>query len=453
MAEVIRENIGLLHDKLTVKLSKDDYYPSFEKSIKDYSKKANVPGFRKGMVPVGMVKKMYGPSVFYDAVIKEVEKEIQNYLTSEKPDFFAQPLPISSDLRNLDMNNPTDYEFPFEMGLKPEVDIDLSKANLTRNKVHVTDEMVNEEVERLKNRHGKMLDPESITSDENVLNVNFVEVDAEGNAVENGISKDNSLLVKYFTQAFREQLMGNKKDDTIVLQLDNAFEEKEKEWIISDLGLDKNGLEANEKHFKMTITKVGLVEAREFNEEFFNEAIPGKEIKNEEEFRNALKEEIQKHWDAQSRVQLHDQIYHFLLDTPIKFPDSFLKRWLQRGGEKEKTEEEVEAEFPSFTNQLKWTLISDKIIKENNLEVTQEELRESMKKEILQYFGQMKMDGDTSWIESYIDRMMKEEKQVDASYRRLITDKLFNWAESQVNPLEKEVSSEELTAMQHNHQH
>ncbi|MEJ7672055.1 MAG: trigger factor family protein [Chitinophagaceae bacterium] len=96
MAEVTRENIGLLHDKLTVKLNKEDYYPSFEKSIKDYSKKANIPGFRKGMVPAGMVKKMYGASVFYDEVIKEVEKEIQKYLTTEKPEFFAQPLPMST---------------------------------------------------------------------------------------------------------------------------------------------------------------------------------------------------------------------------------------------------------------------------------------------------------------------------------------------------------------------
>ena len=453
MAEVKRENIGLLHDKLTVKLTKEDYYPSFEKSIKEYSKKANIPGFRKGMVPAGMVKKMYGASVFYDAVIKEVEKEIQNYLTAEKPDFFAQPLPMSSDLRHLDMNNPADYEFPFEIGLKPQVDVDLAKAKLTLHKVKVTDEMINEEIKQLQNRHGKMLDPETVSSEENVLNVNFVEADAEGNAAQDGITKDNSLLVKYFTPVFREQLMGKKKDDSIVLQLNNAFEEKEREWIIGDLGLDKDDTSAGDKYFKMMITKVGLVERRELNEEFFNEVLAGKEMKTEEAFRNELRDEIQKHWDAQSRVQLHDQIYHFLLDTPIQFPDEFLKKWLQRGGEKEKSEEEVEAEFPSFTNQLKWTLISDKIIKENNLEVTEEELRENMKKEILQYFGQMKMDGDTSWIESYIDRMMKEEKQVDASYRRLITDKLFSWAEGQSKPEEKEVSAEELTRMQHNHHH
>ena len=453
MATVTRENIGLLHDKLTVKITKEDYYPSFEKSIKEYSKKANIPGFRKGMVPTGMVKKMYGASVFYDAVIKEVEKEIQKYLATENPDFFAQPLPMSSDLRNLDMNNPADYEFPFEIGLKPQIDVDFLKAKLTLHKVKVSDEMINEEIERLQNRHGKMLEPETVTSEDNVLNVNFVEADVEGNPVQGGISKDNSLLVKYFTPAFREQLMGKKKDDSIVLQLNNAFEEKEREWITGDLGLNKDDASAGDKHFKLTITKVGLVEKRELNEEFFKEVFPGKEIKTEEEFRDELKQEIQKHWDAQSRLQFHDQIYHNLLDTPIQFPENFLKRWLQRGGEKEKSPEEVEAEFPLFTNQLKWTLISDKIIKENNLEVTQEELRENMEKEILQYFGQMKMDGDTSWIESYIDRMMKDKKQVDSSYRRLITDKLFTWAEGQVKPEEKEVSAEELTAMQHNHHH
>ena len=453
MAEVTRENIGLLHDKLTVKLNKEDYYPSFEKSIKDYSKKANIPGFRKGMVPAGMVKKMYGASVFYDVVIKEVEKEIQNYLTTEKPEFFAQPLPMSTDLRNLDMNNPEAYEFPFEIGLKPQIDIDFSTIKPTLHKVKVSDEMVDEEIERLQNRHGKMQDPEIVTSEENVLNVNFGEVDKEGNSVQDGISKDNSLLVKYFTPAFREQLMGKKKDDEIDLQINSAFEEKERKWIVSDLGLSKEDAAADDKYFKLKITKIGLVEKRELNEEFFNEALPGKELKNEDEFRIELKVEIQKHWDSQSRVQLHDQIYHSLLDTPIQFPDEFLKRWLQRGGEKEKTTEEVEHEFPSFTNQLKWTLISDKLIKENNLEVSEEELRENMKKEILQYFGQMKMDGDTSWIESYVDRMMKEEKQVDASYRRLITDKLFTWSEGQVKPEGKEVSAEELTGMQHNHQH
>jgi trigger factor len=247
--------------------------------------------------------------------------------------------------------------------------------------------------------------------------------------------------------------LGKKKEDIIIIQLSTAFEEREKEAVIADLGLDKEDEAAANKYFKMTIKKVGLIEKREMNEEFFNEAFPGSELKTEAGLRNHIKEQIQKHWDGQSRVQLHDQLYHVLLDTPMQFPEEFLKRWMQRGDEKQKSIEEVEAEFPSFSNQLKWTLISDKIIKQNNLEVSDEELRDYMRKEILQYFGQMKMDGDTSWIDSYIDRMMKDEKQVDSSYRRLITDKLFSWAEAQVTPDEKEITVAELTAMQHHHSH
>jgi trigger factor len=454
MATVTRENVGLLNDKLTVKINKEDYFPSFEKAIKDYSKKANIPGFRKGMVPAGMVKKMYGASIYHDEVIKAVEKEIQQYLSAEKPEIFAQPLPLASDLRNLDMNSPADYDFPFEIGLKPEIHIeDIKNANVTFYKVNVTEAMINEEIERLQTRHGIMSDPETVTSEENVLNGNFVETDHEGNPVADGISKDNSLLVRYFTPEFREQLMGKRKDDSIRLQLKNAFEEKEKEWLISDLGLDKQDAAALEKYFKMTITKVGLIEKREYNEEFFEEVFPGKEIKNEDEFRDHIKQQIQQHWDAQSKVQLHDQLYHILLETPMEFPEDFLKKWMQRGGEKEKSTEEVDAEFPTFKNQLKWTLISDKLINDNDIDVTDDELRAYMQREIMQYFGQMKMDGDTGWMNSYVDRMMKDEKQVDSSYRTLITDKLFSWVQSQVIPVEKEVTAEELTAMQHNHQH
>jgi trigger factor len=138
MASVTKESIGNLHDKLTVKVSKEDYYPSFEKAIKDYSKKANIPGFRKGMVPAGMVKKMYGASIYYDEVIKAVEKEIQGYLEKEKPEIFAQPLPMEVDMKNLDMSNPADYDFPFEIGLKPQITTDaLSAAKPSFYKVKV----------------------------------------------------------------------------------------------------------------------------------------------------------------------------------------------------------------------------------------------------------------------------------------------------------------------------
>jgi trigger factor len=455
MATVERENIGLLNDKLIVKIKKEDYLPSFDKKLKEYSKTANIPGFRKGMVPAGMIKKMYGASIFSDEILRAVEKQLYNYLNEEKPEIFAQPLPLETDLRKMDMNNPADFDFGFEIGLKPVFEIPaFDKAGLTLHKVEVTDEMVNEEINRMQIKAGKMTEPEVIDNDENVLNVLFTESDKDGNIIEGGISKENSVLLKYFTPALQKQLKGKKPGDHFVFQLNKSFDGDKLEMMLQDIGFDKDDKEAAEKYFKLEIVKLGLVEKRDMDSAFFDEVYPGKGITSEAELRNALKEEIAKYWEAQSRNQLHDQLYHFLLDeTKMDFPESFLKRWLQTGGEQQKTAEQAESEFPAFSNQLKWTLISDRLITDNKLDVSKEELHDHMKMEVMRYFGQMNMGEDMGWLDSYVDRMMKDEKQVDATYRRLVTEKLFGWVESQTKPTEKKVSAEELTAMQHNHQH
>ncbi len=452
MAIVTKENIGNLHDKLIVKVSKEDYYPLFEKAIKDYSKKVNIPGFRKGMVPPGMIKKMYGPSIFHDEVVKAVEKNIGDYLRKENPQIFAQPLPMQNDLRNLDMANPEEYDFPFEIGLKPEISLDaISSLQPVLYRVNVTDKMVNDEIEKLVTKHGNMQDADVITSEDNVLNVSFTQSDEAGNPLLDAVPNDNSILLKYFTEEYRGKLMEKSKDETIVLQLKDAFAEKEREWIFSDLGLDKNDPSATEKYFLMAITKIGLVEKRELNQEFFKEIFPGKEIANDEEFYAALRGQLQQQWDLVSKNQLHDQVYHSLIHMPVELPESFLKRWLAVSGEKAKTNEEVEAEFPSLINQLKWTLISDKLISENNIEVSQEELRNGMKAQIMQYFGQMNAGEDQQWIKSYIDRMMKDDKQVDHTYRSLLSDKMFAQLDTQIKPLEQDIAPDELLAMQHHH--
>jgi trigger factor len=237
-----------------------------------------------------------------------------------------------------------------------------------------------------------------------------------------------------------------------VFQLNKTFEGDKLEMMLHDLGFDKNDKEAAAKYFKLDITKVGLIEKRELDEAFFNEIYPGKNIATAEQLHDTVKEDMEKYWDAQSRNQLHDQIYHLLLDnTKMEFPEAFLMRWLETGGEKPKTSEEVEKEFPTFKNQLKWTLISDKIISDNKIDVSQDDLKTHMKEEVMRYFGQMNMGEDMSWLDSYIDRMMKDEKQVDATYRRLITEKLFSHIEAQVKTKNKTVTPEELNGMQHHH--
>jgi trigger factor len=456
MATVTRQNIGTQTEKLTVTVQKEDYLPAFDKAIKNYSKNANLPGFRKGMVPAGLVKKMHGQGVFSDEVLKSVERELFDYLDKEKLDIFAQPLPSDeNDASKLDINNPGAYEFSFEIGMKPAFTVaPLDSANITRYKVIVTEEMLQNEIERLVQRHGKMTEPESVTTEEHVLNVTFKACDEAGNETEGGITKDNSLLVKYFAVNYRSELMGKKNNDTLVLQLNTAFDEKEREWLISDLGIDKQDTEAGNRYFKMIITKVGLIEKRELDDAFFNEVYPNRAIATADEFKGELRKEMDAFWANHSRNQIHDGLFHYLTDnTEMTFPAAFLKKWMQNGREKPITAEQAEQEYPSFSNSLKWTLISDKLVKENNLQVQPEEIKEFARKQVMSYMGITALDESHAWMEDYAVRMMKDKKFVEDSYHRIMSEKLFHWAEGLVQTTEKEISAEDFTKLQQEHQH
>jgi trigger factor len=350
--------------------------------------------------------------------------------------------------------NPTEYAFAFEVGLKPEFEIaDLSKEQITRYVVTVTDEMINQEIERLQLRHGKMTEPQEVTGDDNVLNLTFIETDERGSEIESGIRKDTSVMVKYFSEEYRPSLIGKKKEDIVTVKLAEAFNEKESEWILNDLGVGKDA-SATEKFFKLLINKVEFIERAEMNEEFFKVAYPAKEIKTEDEFRNAVKEDIQTYWNTQSRNHLQHEVYHVLLDhTKIDFPEAFLKKWLQNSGDKPKTEEQIEHEYPGFVKQLKWTLITDKVLKDNNIEVAPDDIKDFARQQLFGYMGMGAMDEEQPWIAEYINRMMHDKKFVEDAYNRIQTNKIFEWAETKVNAVDQPVSVEEFTKELEKHKH
>lgn len=456
MPTVTRENLSLLNDKITVTVNREDYLPSFEKSLKLYAKQANIPGFRKGMVPAGMIRKMHGPAVFTEEVLRSVEKSLMDYLQTEQLDIFAQPLPADeNDARGINMQEPADYSFSFEIGLKPAFQVaDLAKAKVIRYDVTVTDAMVQEELERLQRKFGKLSEPETVSSEDNVLNVKFEAADAQGQVAEGTPAKENSLLVKYFSAAYRPKLMGAKKDDAFTLTLAEAFDEKEREWILGDLGLDKQDPASAQLPFRMTIVKVGLVEPRALDEAFFKEVYPAKEITTEADFRNEIRNEIKQYWDNQSRNHLQHELYHVLLEkTQMEFPEAFLRRWMMTGGEQPKTAEQVEEEFPTFRNQLRWTLVSDRIVQDQQIAVGRDEIREQMRQQVMGYFGSMSLDGNFEWLDSYVERMMQDQQQVEGTYRRVITEKIFQWAETQVTPEVKPISVDDFTKILKEHEH
>jgi trigger factor len=454
MPKVQRENIGLLTDRITVTVDRDDYMADFESALKSYARQANIPGFRKGMVPVGMIRKMYGPSVFADTVIRSVERGLMEHV--RELDIFAQPLPDpTNDPGKLDPASAGPYTFSFQVGLKPSFTVaDPAQGRFVRYKVDVTDEMVEGEVARKRKKMGTMTEPEKVTSEENVLNVTFEACDESGQVAEGTTSHANSLLVKYFREAYRPKLMGTAKDVNHILTLEEAFEEKERDWLVSDLGLDRNDPEALKKPFRMTVSKIGLIEDRPLDEEFFKEAYPGKEIATEADFREQIRNEIQTVWDRQSGNHLQHELWHYLKDnTSMEFPDEFLRRWLMEGQEKPKTEEEVEAEFPTFKDQLRWTLISDRIVQDQGVQISEEEVRNVLREQVMGYFGGIGLEGHMDWLEGYVDRMMKDRQQVESASRRVLGEKVLQWAESRAVAEERPIGAEAFTGILEEHRH
>jgi len=272
--------------------------------------------------------------------------------------------------------------------------------------------------------------------------------------IEGGIKKDNSLLLKYFSAPIQAQLQGKKNGDSIVFQLANSFEGDKLGWVLKDLGFEANDQEAANKYFKLTVTKVGLIEKRELNEEFFKEIYPNDNITTEEAFREKLQSEIEKYWDSESRNHLHNELFEVLVhETPIELPKDFLKRWLQNGGEKPKTAEEADKEYPGFDHQLRWTLISDKLIRENQLDVSFDELKENAKQKVMGYFGGAAAADGADWLDSYMERLLQDEKFVDQTYREMVTQKLFDWAENKVNVKQEEITAEEFAKLPNKHHH
>ncbi|MFZ4753931.1 MAG: trigger factor [Chitinophagaceae bacterium] len=457
MAVVTQENIGLYHEKISISLSKEDYMPSVDKAIKQYSKNASIPGFRKGMVPQGLIRKMYGQSVFADEVMRVAGTKLEEHLIENKAEIFARPLPVASqDKLEFDINTPKDFVFEFEIGTKPVFNIPIieQKQTVDLYKVIVTHEMLDQEVDNMLYKAGEMTDPEEVTEEDNVLNVTFTNASQEGESTEE--PKDNSLLVKYFTPEMQAKLMGAKSGDQFEIILKSAFNDKVLLAIMKDLGLNPQDENQQAQPYQMNITKVGLVKKAPLTQETFDKIFPGRGLEDEQSFRDAVTAEIQKYWDDQAKIRLHNELFERLVhETPIELPVPFLKRWLSVGGETYKSPEQVEKEFGGFEHSLRWQLITDRIIEENQIQVEEEDLEMAARMQIMSYFGQYgnmpSMDAD--WMEPFVKKQLADQKFRDELYGKIMTDKVFYTLENSLTIAEHDLSLDEFInkPMPHHH--
>ncbi len=434
MATVTRENIGTLHDKLTIKLEKGDYMKPFEDALKKYAKTANVPGFRKGMVPAGMIRRMYGHSIFNEEVTRTAGREMDNYLRTERIAIFAQPMFVPNpDQAPLDMNNPADVNISFEIGVKPDFNIPAidNKAKLPRYKVTVTDEMVDHELELIKRKFGTIDEQVEVSDKENVIFSTFEACNADGNVHAGATKLEDTRALMNLPAKLGDMLMGKVPGDSLVITpVDVCSEEELGGFMKNPL---KAGSEAVGQHYKMTITKVGRVIPADMGMELYAKVLPNVEVKDEVDFGERIRTELEREYNRIAGERLQNEIFELLVhSTEITLPVPFLKRWLREGGEKPKSAQEVENEFGSFEHQLRWQLISDKVMIENNINVTREEIEKDVKGRVLNYFGLGPDDEDEApWMDSYMSKLAKDEKMMEETYRRILFAKLFVFLETQ----------------------
>ncbi len=453
MASVTTENIGSLHEKLTVTVSKEDYYPSFEKSLKNYSKNANVQGFRKGAVPQGLVKKMYGKSIFVQEVINVANKQLEDHLRNNKTAIFGQPLALPmAEQVNFDFNNPIDFNFDFEIGVKPEFDITPlnKKGSIAKYIISADDKMIDEEVANIRRKAGKLEDIEKAEEPSDVLYITYQLGENE--------PKEDVVEYKSLPAKVAELLKGQAKDFTAEFKPKTDLTEEElANFNKFSLKADTNNI-TKEAVCTLTLTKVARLQESDLNQELYEQTFPGKEIKDEAGFRAILQQEIEKELTRISFERMQNDMFETLVhETPLELPNTFLKNWLKQSGENPKTDEEVEQEFSGFEHQLRWQLISEKLITDLKLEVSFDEIMQDVKTKVLSYFGMgLNEDEEPEWIKGYLEKMAKDEKTMDETYRRLLFDKLFNTLENEWQVQEKTVSLEEYTQLApagHHHHH
>ena len=454
MATINRENIGLLNDRLIVKVNQEDYLPNFEKELKRLSRQSNMPGFRKGMVPTGLIRKMEGQSVFTREVIKSVENELTEYLKKEQLNLLGEPIPENIESVHVDMNKPEEYQFNFEIGLKPEIDITpLSNGfHFTRYKVITEEKDIDEEIKRLQKRAGRREEKMEITSADDILKLQFQPSDSEGKVTEGAEAKEESIVLSYFSPEKNKSLTGKKTGYSETIKLNDAFEKQEADWIIKDWKLEDD--KAADQFYVMTIQKIEEIIPKELSEDFYNEIFPGEEIKTEDAFRERIKKDDEAHWNQESEKRLDHDIFEKLVhETPVELPEGFLKKWLRQDGKEQKTDEEIAQSYPQFEHDMRWSLISGKIMRDNQIEVSADELKHHFRHRLAAYLGLDPHDESNERMEGLVNSMMQNEKTVNDSYSQLLTARLFDFLRNKAEIEEKEITASEFIKLPHNHQH
>ncbi|TFG43870.1 MAG: trigger factor [Bacteroidia bacterium] len=445
---ITRENSDDLNAVLKIQVEKTDYEENVEKVLKDYRKKANIKGFRPGMVPIGLVKKMYGRAVQIDEINKIVTENIQKYLTDEKIEILGDPLPHIDENEKIDFDTQESFTFSFDLGLAPGFETKLSKKNkVFYYEITADDKMKQDYLENYTRRYGKF-EKSDISEEKDMLKGRIEALDENGNPVPEGIlADDTTLSVEVIKdKKIKKQFIGKAEKDTIDFNLRKAFPNDNE--IASLLKKQKDEVEKVEGNFRFTINEISRFRPSEINQELFDRIYGEGVIHSEEEFRNRLNEEISANLRNESEYKLSIDLKKLAIEkSEFELPEAFLKRWLLKVNDKT-TEEQVEKEFGTFTSDLKWQLIRNKIARANELKITEEELQKEAEKITRYQFSQYGLFYATDeQVSNYAKETLKREEDAKRIADKILEEKVNVILKDMVKLETKTVTIEEFNKL------
>ncbi len=374
-----QEKIDNLNAVLTINIDPADYQQRVDKSIKDQAKKAKLPGFRPGMVPPAHIKKMYGKSILVDEINNLLSDTLNNYITEQNLEVLGQPLPKVDDSKQFNWDFNDQFEFNYEIGLAPDFAVDFSSADkITQYEIKIDEETLASRIKNIRRSYGKMTNPD-VSADDDVLYAQLTQLSPDGSVFEDGIINTTSVrLDQIKDEAVKASLIGLKKDDELVFDIQKAYN-NDAAKIAAILGIEEAEAEQVKSNFKLAVKNVNRLEESDLDQVFFDKLFGADTVTDEAGFRAKITEEVEGMMNQDAERKLQNDIYNYSLEKiQFELPDEFLKRWLKATNEK-LTDEELEGGYADFAKNLKWTLIENKIIKANQIEIKYEEVFASAK--------------------------------------------------------------------------
>jgi len=432
---ITRNNVDALNAIVTVEVSKTDYAEKVEKVLADYRKNAAIKGFRKGTVPMSLIQKQYGKAILLEEVNKLLQDNLNKYLVAEKLDILGNPLPKVTEDFNWDVD---DYKFEFELGLAPEFKVDLAAKNdLVHYKIVADDKMLNDQVARIQKQYGKLIAKDTVEVGNDVSGI-FANDEKEIN------NRTTISLDVFADKKTAKSFIGKKVGDIVTLKTKGLFEDDHK--LMDVLAISHDDVHGLDIEVTFTIDEVVGHELATLDQELFDKLFGPKVVTSVAELKSKIKEDAEQQFIQQSDQKfLNDVTESLIASTKFDLPASFLKKWIQTAGENPMNAEEAEAEYNKSEKGLRYQLIEGKVMAENNLQITFEELKDYtsnvIKKQMAQ-FGQMNPTDED--VQGIVARVMSNQDEIKRLSEQVMSEKMLNLFKDKVKAKTKEVSYDEF---------